>query len=238
MTLSFSAQIASELRAEIAAGTLQPGEKLPSEGMLIERFSVSRTVVREAIGQLRAEGFVRTHRGSGSYVLTPPGHHAEAQQLRLPSTTAEQRTQLLEFRTAVESEAAALAAVRRSDEALSEMRRILNDFAAAGHIPAAALEADYAFHRAISTASGNAHLAQALASLGPQMIVMPAYRLATDGTGGSSGHTTCVEAEHASILSAIEAQDAPAAAACMRVHLLNSRTRLLSALRRPARPEA
>jgi GntR family transcriptional repressor for pyruvate dehydrogenase complex len=125
----------------------------------------------------------------------------------------------------LEAEAAALAAVRRSDRALGDMRRALTDFAAAGDVPAAALEADYAFHRAIAAASGNAPIAQALSELGPQMIVMPAYRLAAHAQGRTPDHTAAVEAEHAGILHTIEAQDAVAAAASMRAHLTNSRAR-------------
>lgn len=225
MTSSLSAQVADALRAEIASGALRPGQKLPSEGTLIERFSVSRTVVREAIGRLRAEGMVRTQRGSGSFALTPPGRHADAERPPLPTDTAEQRNQLLEYRTALETEAASLAAVRRTDRALQDMRRALTDFAAAGDVPAAALEADYAFHRAIAAASGNAPIARALSDLGPQMIVMPAYRLAAHAPGRTPDHTAAVEAEHASILRSIEAQDPVAAAACMRTHLTNSRAR-------------
>lgn len=225
MSTSLTTQVTSALRAEIASGMLRPGDRLPSEGMLIERFGVSRTVVREAIGQLRAEGLVRTQRGSGSFALTPPGHHADARRPAFPTDTAEQRTQLLEFRIALESEAAALAAARRSESALADMRRALTDFTAAEHVPAAALEADFAFHRAVATASGNAHIAHALAELGPSMIVMPAYRLAAHGTGRSTDHTAAVELEHTGVLRAIAAGDAVAAAACMRTHLSNSLAR-------------
>ncbi|GAA4511135.1 FadR/GntR family transcriptional regulator [Brevibacterium yomogidense] len=225
MSTSLTTQVASALRAEIASGTLRPGDRLPSEGMLIERFGVSRTVVREAIGRLRAEGLVRTQRGSGSFALTPPGHHADAQRPAFPTDTAEQRTQLLEFRIALESEAAALAAARCSSSALDDMRQALTDFTAAAHVPAAALEADFAFHRAVAAASGNAHIAHALAELGPSMIVMPAHRLAAHPAGGPSDHIAEVEAEHSSVLRAIAAGDPLAAAACMRAHLSNSLAR-------------
>lgn len=225
MPPSLTTQVASALRAEIASGTLRPGDRLPSEGMLIERFGVSRTVVREAIGQLRAEGFVRTQRGSGSYALTPPGHNADAQRPAFPTETAEQRTQLLEFRIALESEAAALAAAKRSSSALENMRQALTDFTAAAHVPAAALEADYAFHRAIAEASGNAHIAHALAELGPSMIIMPEHRLTAQSPDTPSEHTTEVELEHSSVLRSIADGDPLAAAACMRTHLSNSLAR-------------
>lgn len=221
MSLSLTTQVSSALRAEIASGALSPGDRLPSEGELIQRFGVSRTVVREAVGQLRAEGLVRTQRGSGSFALTPPGHHADAPRPAFPTDTAEQRTQLLEFRIALEAEAAALAAVRRSESSLEDMQRALTDFTASGDVPAAALEADFAFHRAVATASGNAHIARALADLGPSMIVMPPHRL----TAHAKNHTTAVELEHAAVLRAIDAGDAMAAAACMRTHLANSLAR-------------
>ena len=60
------------LKDKILAGDLPPGHKLPSEAELIEEFGVSRTVVREAVTRLRAEGLVETFHGRGSFVLAVP----------------------------------------------------------------------------------------------------------------------------------------------------------------------
>ncbi|MFD1214798.1 winged helix-turn-helix domain-containing protein, partial [Arthrobacter sp. GCM10027362] len=72
MTRNLTATLVDELRARIVDGSLAPGEKLPSENTLIAEHGVSRTVVREAITRLQAEGLVHTRRGAGSFVLIPP----------------------------------------------------------------------------------------------------------------------------------------------------------------------
>jgi len=61
-------QVADELRAAIVAGDFADGEQLPTEGVLCERFSVSRFTVREALRRLQAEGLIRRRRGSGTVV--------------------------------------------------------------------------------------------------------------------------------------------------------------------------
>jgi|SRR5579884_2359800 DNA-binding GntR family transcriptional regulator len=63
-------QIANAIRAEIRAGRLKPGDKIKSEAELEREHGVSRTVVREAIGQLRADGLIISHQGKGRYVTT------------------------------------------------------------------------------------------------------------------------------------------------------------------------
>ena len=63
-----STEIVSDLEREIMDGILTPGERLPSEEKLCNRFEVSRTVIREAIQQLRGRGLIRTLKGSGSYI--------------------------------------------------------------------------------------------------------------------------------------------------------------------------
>ena len=69
---TLSAGIIAGLKDKILAGDLAPGAKLPSESELIEEYAVSRTVVREAVTRLRAEGLVETQQGRGSFVLAVP----------------------------------------------------------------------------------------------------------------------------------------------------------------------
>ena len=60
------------LRQQIAAGTYPPGSRLPSEAQMTRDFEVSRTVVREAVASLRADGLVEPRQGAGVFVLAPP----------------------------------------------------------------------------------------------------------------------------------------------------------------------
>ena len=66
----------------IQAGTLKPGEKLPTESVIMEMHGVSRTVVREAISHLQAAGLVQTRHGIGTFVLAP-----QPANLRISSDT-------------------------------------------------------------------------------------------------------------------------------------------------------
>jgi GntR family transcriptional repressor for pyruvate dehydrogenase complex len=109
VSASLSQAVVAGLKSRILDGSLGPGEKLPSEADLIEEFSVSRTVIREAVTRLRAEGLVETFHGRGSFVLAVP----EPTSFQLEAAAIRNHHDVLamvDFRIGVESEAAALAA--------------------------------------------------------------------------------------------------------------------------------
>jgi GntR family transcriptional repressor for pyruvate dehydrogenase complex len=220
MNPSLALAVVDSLRDQIIAGAILPGEKLPSESALMERFSVSRTVIREAISRLQAEGLVQTRRGAGSYALLPPAAATPRQAPDVPRTP-EHRRHLLSFRTAIESEAASLAARSAVAEAMSAIRRTQRAFERAVGDPSASIQADFAFHQAVAEASANPYILDAIHDLGPAMVVTPAQRLAT----AAEAPATAV-LEHQSIVALIEAGDALGAAAAMRAHLASSWQRL------------
>ncbi|MFI7584555.1 FadR/GntR family transcriptional regulator [Kocuria sp. M1N1S27] len=222
MSRNLTTALVDDLRARIVDGRISPGERLPSESTLITEHGVSRTVVREAVARLQAEGLVHTRRGSGSFVLTPPATPGGTSR---PVRTLQDRRRLLAFRTGVESEAAALAATAREEHQLARMEDALARSEREVDNPAASLENDFDFHRTVAEASGNPYYVDALTGLGPAMITMPPRRL--DGAPGSGGERAArVAAEHRSVLDAIRARDPLAASAAMRAHLANSRWRL------------
>lgn len=226
MKQTLAASLVENLRRRIVDGTIPPGEKLPSESALIGEFAVSRTVVREAISRLQAEGLVYTRRGSGSYALTPPVANEEsAGGLRRPRSLEERRA-LLAFRAGIESEAAALAAANATSGMVAALDNSLAAFDAAGNHAATALSCDFAFHRTVAEASGNSYFVDVLLMLGPAMIAMPPRRLEPADDGGQAEGLQRVAVEHAAIRNAIADGDALAAAAAMRLHLVNSRSRL------------
>ncbi|WP_380157637.1 FadR/GntR family transcriptional regulator [Kineococcus sp. R86509] len=206
------------LRARIVDGDLAPGRPVPSESELVGEFSVSRTVVREAMSRLQAAGLVETQQGRGSFVLARPSGRTFAPEI---GGSRADRVQLLEFRLGVETEAAALAATRRSEEQLAVVRRAARSFAAAQDRAADAVGADFHFHSAIAVASGNRYLADLVGTLGEPMIAMPSARLA-----GEPGSLEQVVSEHEAVLGALERGDAETARAAMRVHLAGSIARL------------
>jgi GntR family transcriptional repressor for pyruvate dehydrogenase complex len=222
MSPHLTSDLVGALRADIVEGRISPGDRLPSESTLTARHGVSRTVVREAVARLQAEGLIHTRRGSGSFVLVPPT--PDPSGTHRPARTLQERVELLEFRTAIECEAAALAASRRTPAQLAALEAALDNFEAAGGNPSAALGFDYAFHHAVAEASGNSYLADALQNLGPAMISMPKERL--QASAASATGIGPVSAEHRAVLDAVTAGDALAAAAAMRIHLAGSRRRL------------
>lgn len=221
MAQTLSGTLVETLRTRIVNGDIAPGEKLPSEPRLATEHGVSRTVVREAIARLNLEGLVHTRRGSGSYALTPPADDADGTP-PLARSLAD-RLALVEYRLALEAEAAALAATRRTPAQLAALADRLETLASSDGHPATAMQHDFAFHRLVAEAAGNRFLLEALDRLGPQMIAMPRGRL--DRHDG--GRFTAVVQEHRAVLAALESQDPLAAAAAMRVHLAGSRRRLL-----------
>lgn len=222
--------LAQHVREQILSGRLTAGEKLPSESELMSEHQVSRTVVREALGRLQAEGLISTRRGLGSFALAPPVAGTPRGPHRVRTT--EDRLDLLQFRLALEPEAAALAAqavgaATVTAQQMTSLRAECEAFGSATN-PGTALQHDFAFHHGIALASGNPYLVDALESLGPVMITMPTTRLHTVSTTVVTGHHDKATAEHWSILSAIAEADAAGAAAAARVHVTNSRRRMLA----------
>jgi GntR family transcriptional repressor for pyruvate dehydrogenase complex len=162
---------------------------------------------------------VRTHQGRGSFVLAPPDSGQFRVEVGGPGP-GEVR-ELLEFRTAVEVEAAGLAAVRRTPEQLAAVADALAELTADAGQPARVVDADYAFHLAVAHAAGNRHFPALLGSLGRGMLAIPHERLAA-----SAERIALVHAEHAAVHAAVADADPLAARAAMRTHLANSARRL------------
>lgn len=218
---SLAHDLVSELSQRILLGKLKPGDKLPSENLLVDEHRVSRTVVREALSKLQASGLVETRRGIGTFVLA----RTAPEGLRLGLDTATGVRDILELRMGLEAQAAALAAVRRSDEQLAAMRRALDDYqdlAAAGDSCA---EADRRFHLLIAEATGNPCFVEIMAHLGESMI--PRKRIGQNERAGDNlaRHAFLANLEHEAILAAIRRRDGEAARAAVWLHLSNSRDR-------------
>lgn len=230
---NLTANLVQHLRGLISGGTIAPGEKLPSENALIEEHGVSRTVVREAITRLQAEGLVHTRRGAGSFALTPPSAETPTSH-RIPRTLDERRT-LLEYRMGLETEAAANAATRHQGHDLKAMDAALLGFErSAGHA-SRTMGCDYDFHLAVARASANSYFSEAIEGFGPAMIAMPRMRMESDSEH-LAVRLAAVAGEHQAVRNAIAAGNPMAASAAMRVHLVNSLDRmLLEATQPPAR---
>jgi GntR family transcriptional regulator, transcriptional repressor for pyruvate dehydrogenase complex len=223
VTTTLAGRVVAGLKDRILSGELAPGSKLPSESELIEEYAVSRTVVREAVTRLRGEGLVETFQGRGSFVLAlpePTSFTVEASTVRSHRDVLD----MIDFRLGIESEAAFLAASRLSEETADAVRDAMEAFASAG--PEDEVEADFAFHRAVTGASGNRFYVDLLDSLGPMMIMLPRTRLGDAYSRTDARHVERVRHEHAAVAEAVLARDPDTARAAMRVHLGSTRRRL------------
>jgi GntR family transcriptional repressor for pyruvate dehydrogenase complex len=223
-TPSRPAQLAEWFAREIRAGHLTSGEKLPTEQELNAQFGVSRTVIREAMASLRSEGLVVSRQGSGVYVAD----HRASQAFRIVSDEARTLTDIenvLQLRLAVEVEAAAIAAEKRSDEDLGQMRRLLASIDASISAGDAGIEADFAFHRAISAATGNPYFERFMHSLGPGIIPPRSIRPQSETPEQRRLYLEQIQAEHRRIYQAIERRNAETARFTLREHLEGSRER-------------
>jgi DNA-binding FadR family transcriptional regulator len=222
---NLTAEVVEVLTRDIKEGRLRHGDKLPTEAAIMAQFGVSRTVVREAISKLQAAGLVQTRHGIGTFVLPPmdqPSFRIDPAQL----STLRDVIDLIEFRIGLETEAAALAAQRRSPVQLEAMRSAMQQFGEAVDVGTNAVAADFAFHSAIARATQNPHYIDVLQSLGAGAF--PRARLQADEPLDDSrqAYLRRVNQEHENIFNAIATQDAEAARAAMRTHLSGSRDRL------------
>jgi GntR family transcriptional regulator, transcriptional repressor for pyruvate dehydrogenase complex len=221
---SLAHDVVDALGGRIRDGSLAPGEKLPTEAAIMEEFGVSRTVVREAISRLQAAGLVATRHGVGTFVVglgDPSTFRISPEHLG----TLQDVIAVLELRIAVETESAALAAMRRTPANGETLRKALRTFMSALEQGRDAVGADFQFHLEIARATQNHHFADLMATLGGMMI--PRARLEPPGplTPERQAYLRRVNAEHESIVDAIAQQDPEAARAAMRTHLANSRER-------------
>ncbi len=153
------------LAAEITSGRLTPGARLPTEQELTAALGVSRTVVREAVAVLRAEGLVETRQGVGAFVVRDVQRRPFRIDLDGLSSIAEV-VQVMELRTGVEVEAAGIAAERVNAPARGRIARALAAIETAIVRGEPAIDEDFAFHQAIADATGNPHFSRFLEFLG------------------------------------------------------------------------
>lgn len=228
--LRLSDRVSSQIEAWIRELGLAPGTQLPTEKVLCERFGVSRAVVREALSRLKAEGCVETRQGLGAFVAANPGE-TSFRLVRELEAGGDDAADIFELRCMVESGAAELAALRRSEEDLQRIGRALAVMEQAVASGSGGAVSDDAFHLAIAAASGNRQLERFLAYMGRQFSDS---RLPTwNEDGHCSGRAAQAQAEHRRIFEAICKGEAAQAGLAARVHLTAAACRLGVVMRRP-----
>ena len=218
-------EIVEKLGESIRVGQLQPADKLPTEAEIMVRFDVSRTVVREALSKLQASGLVETRHGIGTFV-SPRDMGGNFKISAQDFATVADVIAVLELRIGLETEAAGLAAQRRTDANLDAMESALRAFQGSIELDSDAVPSDFLFHTEVARATGNQHFSDLMNYLGAMVIPRTRVNTPRHAPEGRLSYLQRVNSEHESIFVAIRNQDAEAARAAMRTHLSNSRERL------------
>ncbi len=205
--------IISEIRDFIIFKNLEPGDKLPSERMLSERFGVSRNNLREAIQTLEFYGLLQCVPQSGTYlanigVVALNGMISDILSLNDPDFKS-----LVETRILLELKTVRLASLRRTEEQLLQMKEALEAYTEKALKGEDAVQEDLLFHLAIAKASGNSMMNTFMLIITPEIITNFAKYHVCDENQAIVG----IE-EHKAIYEAIEKMDPQAAKEKMKLH--------------------
>lgn len=213
-----SENVAQSLRGQIMAGDFGIGEKLPTETRMTELFGVSRTVVREAVAALAADGLVEPRHGAGVFVLDHPTRKFSIFGADMGNKIS-QAINVLEVRMGIEIESAGLAAQRRNPSQEARIQEAFFEFERLLHSGEPTGKADFAFHREIASATNNPFYVEILDALGDRTIPCdrnsPWYSVEVLSQDYLSG----LQREHLRILQSISTGDAEGARDAMRAHL-------------------
>ena len=198
-----SDRLAALLAAHVESGGLAPGDRLPTEQQLAQAHGVSRTVVREAIHQLRSRGLLVSRQGSGVYVSKAARNHALSFDAAVLESI-EAVVQVREVRRALEGETAALAATRASRVQVAALRRALRAIDKSTAEGGDGVAEDLAFHRALTEAAGNPHFGRLLEFL--EHYLAEAMRVTRGNEAHRLDFMEDVRAEHRAIVDAVAAR--------------------------------
>lgn len=223
--LPLADRVVAALQEDIEKGRFEAGARLPTEPELATSFGVSRTVIREAVSRLKADGIVVSRQGAGVFVSAAPLQRSfRIRDAEVGSGVA--LREIFELRLCLEVEGAGLAAVRRSEADLSVLRHWLQEMDRTKLGEDLGVGADIEFHRAVAAASGNGKVADFQRYL--SLLLHQSVTVARSNTLTQKGpaHVDSVIGEHGDIYRAIEAGSAANARSAMRRHLLRAATRL------------
>lgn len=168
--LSLNKTIIAKIKELINYKNLEPGDKLPSERMLSEKFGVTRSSVREAIQTLEYYGLLKSRPQSGTFVanigvIAMNGMIDDILRLEEPDFKS-----LVETRILLELKTVRLASLRRTDEDLFEIKEALDAYSSKVKAGLDAVQEDLLFHLAIAKASGNSTMNTFMLSITPEII--------------------------------------------------------------------
>jgi GntR family transcriptional repressor for pyruvate dehydrogenase complex len=219
-----SDRLAAILAGQIDTGALQVGDRLPTEQQLALAHGVSRTVVREAVHQLKSRQLVVSRQGSGVFVAATAINQPLAfDPLVLGSVNAV--VHVVEVRRVLEAEISALAAERATRAQVAAMRRALKAIDSAAAAGRDGVAEDLAFHRAIGEGTGNPQFGLLLGFL--EQYLREGMRITRGNEARRLDFMQAVRLEHLAIVEAVAARDPALARRRAREHMIRSEERLI-----------
>jgi DNA-binding FadR family transcriptional regulator len=235
-------QLVDAIGGQIVGGSLKPGEYLPSEEVLLARYGVSRTVLREAINVLSGKGLLSAKPKLGTFVQ-PRSEWSQLDPAVLswldeynpsaPESGLRTLDDLMEIRRIIEPSSVALAATRRTEEDLVRISAAYDAMARAGNVAETFMEADLAFHIACLNAAHNDFLLPVAHAIRTAMWTS----LRVTNRNPALNRVSSLPL-HQAILDAIVAGDPRAATLAMERHLDDTEARRVSAGHRTDRSGA
>ncbi len=207
--------IIRQIKNLLSAGHLKPGDRLPSERQLAERFGVGRTHVRDAIKKLEFYGIIKTYPQSGSIISGLEASAMEGLITDILKLDNYDLYSLVETRFLLEADSARLCALRRSEEDMAEIEKAADNYEKRIGDGSAAVEEDLAFHRALAEGSQNMVLKSLLMTIMPDIMTNYTKYKVCD----SNVKTSKAVIEHRQLVEAIRRQDAEEAENIMKEHL-------------------
>jgi GntR family transcriptional regulator, transcriptional repressor for pyruvate dehydrogenase complex len=223
--------IIQQIKELVSSGVLRPGDRLPPERALAERFGVGRGHIREAIKRLESYGILKTIPQSGTIVGSLGAKALEGLITKVLHLEKDDFQSLLETRALLEIQAAKLAATRASEAEIEELERTHEEFCRQAHAGGSGLEEDLRFHLKIAECARNSVL-RSLITLFTTDIVT----LAKSHETAEDGRFVVALREHEAVLEGIRSRDPERAAIAMEEHIRKVRLQVESYL--PRQPSA
>lgn len=207
-------KIIYQLKHLITTGQLKPGDRLPAERVLAEKFCVSRSYVRDAIRKLEFYGLLKTSPQSGTYVSGYSIKVLDGILTDIINFNKDDFAAMVEARYYMEINAARLAAQRRTDEDLQRLQSAVADYDYKVKHKLDGVQEDMFFHLKIAGATKNSFFESMLLLFLPDLI----RNIIEKKVCGADRNVSAIE-EHHEILNAIADKDSDAAGAAMAKHL-------------------
>lgn len=207
--------VTEHIKNQIEQGELKPGDRLDSVVQLASQYGFGRSTIREALGALKAMGWLDIRHGGGTFVKTILPEASDALSL---FNRSDSLSDLLEVRKILETQTAHMAALRRNEDQLKQMENIIEQMSRTLDDEELAEQADVRFHMEIAKSSQNLVLYSLMESLS-QRLQQTIRDTRTLWLFGEAPTANRLLQEHINIFQAIDRQEADLASSLMYDHI-------------------